>query len=209
MPRDIQLARGNAQDFPVRSRNDSGALRRALMEHCRAIPHVVNEKSPCAHMLASSFKCGQDILILELIAKNRKHHQGSVKFVLEFDTADVSCAIGKFGLCECVSEFVAGLAEHALRAFYADDFVSTGCKRKRVVTRAATEIENARNRFVAVPVEDVFYQITLSGVVFVEVEQIVSLSVCGAKGLIHLSTLRTASHTVASCSSVKLRPEGR
>src|SRR5215510_2455796 len=172
------------------------------MEHCRAIPHIVNEKSPCAHMSASSFQGGQDMLILELIAENRKHHQGSIKFALEFDTADVSCTIGQCGLCGCVSEFMVGLGEHALRAFYADDFVPTAGKRESVVTRAATEIENARNRFVAVLVEDVFYQVTLGGVVFVEIEQIVSLRVCGAKGLIHLSTSCTASHTLVSCSSV-------
>jgi hypothetical protein len=140
------------------------------MEHCRAIPHVVNEKSPCAHMLTSGFQGGQNILILELIAENREHHQGSVKFALEFDTSDVSCTIEKLGLCGCVSEFIVGLGEHALRAFYADDFVPTGCKRESVVTRAAAEIENATNRFVAVPVEDMFYQVTLGGVVFVEVE---------------------------------------
>src|SRR4029453_8052968 len=179
------------------------------MEHCRTIPHIVNEKSPCAHMSASSFQGGQDVLILELITENRKHHQSSIKCALEFDTADVSCTIGKCGLCGCVSEFIVGLGEHALRAFYANDFVPTGCQREGVVPCAATEIENARNRFVAVRVEDVFYQVTLGGVVFVEVEQIVSLSICGAKGLIHPSTSRTASHTLASCSSVKLRPEGK
>ena len=160
-------------------------------------------------MLASSFKGGQDVLILELVAENRKHHQGSVKFALKFDAANVSCTIGQFGLYGCVSEFIVGLGEHTLRAVYTDDFVPTGGKREGVATRAATEIENASNRFVAVPVEDVFYQVTFGGVVFVEVEQIVSLSVCGAKGLIHLSTSRTASHTLVSCSSVKLRPEGR
>src|SRR4030095_13804890 len=136
------------------------------MEHCRAIPHIVNEKSPCAHMLASSFQGGQDVLILELITENRKHHQGSIKGTFEFDTANVSCTIGKFGLCGCVSEFIVGLGEHALRAFYANDFVPTGCKREGVVTRAATEIENARNRLVAVPAEDVFYQVTLGCIVF-------------------------------------------
>src|SRR5439155_13644602 len=147
--------------------------------------------------LPSRFQSSQYILILELIAENRKHHQGSVKFALEFDTSNVSCTIGKFGLCGCVREFIAGLGEHALRAFYADDFVPTGCQREGVVTRAATEIENARNRFVAVPVEDVFYQVTLGGVVFVKVEQIVSMRVCRAKGWSHLSTSRTASHTLA------------
>src|SRR5215510_4547055 len=171
------------------------------MEHCRAIPHIVNEKSSCAHMLARSFQGGQDVLILELIPENRKHHQGSIKCAFEFDTADVAHTIGKFGLCGCVSEFIVGLGEHALRAFDTNDFVPTGCQREGVVTRAATEIENARNWFVAVPVKDVFYQVTLGGVVFVEVEQIVSLSVCRAKSLIHPSTSRTASHTLASCSS--------
>src|SRR5262245_49441678 len=173
------------------------------MEHCRAIPHIVNEKSPSAHMSASSFQGGQYILILKLIAENRKHHQGSVKFALEFDTADVSYTVGKFGLCGCASKFIMGLGEHALRAFYADDFVPTGCQREGVVTRAAAQIENARNRFVAVPVEDIFYQVTLGSVIFVEVEQIISMCVCGAKGLIHLSTSCTASHTLVSCSSVK------
>src|SRR6185369_2410272 len=114
------------------------------------------------------------------------------------DTSNVTCTIGKFKLCGCMSEFIGGLGEHALRAFYADDFVSTGCKREGMVTRAATEIENARNRFVAVPVKDVFYEVTLGSVVFVEVEQIISMSVCGAKGLLHRSTSCTASHTLVS-----------
>jgi hypothetical protein len=69
-----------------------------------------------------------------------------------------------------VSEFSVGLGEHALRAFYADDFVPTGGKREGVVARAATEVEHASNRFVAVSVEDVFYQVTFGGIVFAEIE---------------------------------------
>lgn len=199
----------DANDFSVRSLRFPPTNCRTLLENGRSIPCVEDEQAVVTNVTPSVCHRRDHVSVLDLVSEDREHHQSRVELSAEIHGTEVS--ENEFQTPQRSTLGALGFCAHQHRGGRVDtrNVVAFRRQRKRVTTRAATEVDYRADGKMRVSVENRLDEVALRLIRLVAVKRVVQTCVVVAEDRCQLSDSFKASQTSAISWVVNEVAEGR
>src|ERR1044071_1956906 len=185
---DCEFAGGNAENLAPIRRYDFNALARPFAEHCRTVPNIKDEESSRHQMLSRRPQRGKNLLILQLITQDCKHHQRRIKGSLHLETANIILIELSFAVDLTADGFLARALQHGCGTIDSDHFIAALRERQSMVSRSASQVQYGARGSVSIGLEKPLNELRLFAVVFIGIKRVIGIGVGRTKQLGHAST---------------------